>query len=74
MDKNKEEQESGLAECPKCGAEYDTSEHKLLKCPTCEQEGSTACCMINGEGEDCVDCAGIIDYDDEYQSDFNDEE
>lgn len=41
--------------CPMCGSTYDMRKHRLVECEECCGEGSTACCMPDGE-TDCQRC------------------
>lgn len=45
-----------LEACPKCGELFDPREHKIVECPRCLCEGSTACCNPGGVGCLCVEC------------------
>ena len=42
--------------CPRCGEPYDPVEDKLVMCPECGREGSTACCNPAGVGCVCLEC------------------
>jgi hypothetical protein len=47
---------SKMEKCPGCGQEFDPAKDKILTCPRCNLEGSTACCCTGGVGCICVEC------------------
>lgn len=42
--------------CPRCASPFDRQVHRLVLCPECSQECSTACCMPLGEDGVCPEC------------------
>lgn len=42
--------------CPKCGQAYDPRKDKVVECPRCHAEGSTACCNPGGRNCTCTEC------------------
>lgn len=52
-----------IAKCPMCDEVFDPEDYKIVECSVCEEKGSTACCITQGEGTPCINCedTGIDD-------------
>jgi len=42
--------------CPKCSEDFNTDEHRIVRCPGCYKLGCTANCQPGGSTELCVQC------------------